>query len=149
MTYVSNDKARKRWAWLSPVLGLRRLFVKGCGKLGRVQFSSSLTDQNLTQEEIVWSKLFPLGFCVCVLNSMAPNEVSVTMNWDMFWNSRISLATPAPQVTSQKRQPPHLHLSLSQLTHQEILGVLGRRQWWELDQTLSSHRRVWLARLIQ
>ena len=79
----------------------------------------------------------------CILSSRVPNEVGVNINWDTFCKGRSSVSPN----NMPKKATARLHLSLTQLTRQEILGVLETRWWWEIDQTLSAHVRVWAARL--
>ena len=85
----------------------------------------------------------PIRLLYCILSSRAPNEVGVNINWDAFCKGRSSVSPN----NMPKKATARLHLSLTQLTRQEILGVLETRWWWEIDHTLSSRVRVWAARL--
>ena len=55
----------------------------------------------------------------------------------MFCKGRSSVITPRSLNNMPKKGTACLHLSLTQLTHQEILGMLETRWWQEFDQTLS------------
>ena len=58
-----------------------------------------------------------------ILSSRASNEVGVNINWDAFCKGRSSLSLNR----MPKKATTHLHLSLTQLTRQEILGMLETR----------------------
>ena len=81
----------------------------------------SLTGQTLTWEERVWSNS-PQVF-VCIPSSRAPNEVGVNINWDAFCKGRSSVSPN----NMPKKATVRLHSSLTQLTCQEIPGVLETR----------------------
>ena len=76
-----------------------------------------------------------------LLSSRAPNEVGVNINWtcserqDFRWS-----ATLYKQHAKKGNRTPHS--SLSQLTCQEILGVLDTSRWREFDQTLSARESL-------
>ena len=81
----------------------------------------SLAGQTLTWEERVWSNSHQAF--VWHTQRRASNEVGVNINWDAFCKGRSSLSLNS----MPKKATTHLHLSLTQLTRQEILGVLETR----------------------
>ena len=66
----------------------------------------------------------PIWLLYCILSSRAPNEVGVNINWDAFCKSRSSVSLNS----LPKKATARLHSSLTQLTRQEILGVLETRR---------------------
>jgi len=79
----------------------------------------------------------PIRLLYYMLSSRASDKVGVNINWDVFCKGRSSVITPRALNNMPKKATACLHSSLTQLTHQEILGVLETRWWWEFDQTLS------------
>ena len=65
----------------------------------------------------------PIRLLYCILSSRAPNEVGVNINWDAFCKGRSSVSLNS----MPKKATARLHSSLTQLTRQEILGVLETR----------------------
>ena len=66
----------------------------------------------------------PIRLLYCIVSSSISNEVGVNINWDVFWKGRSSISLNS----MPKKATACLRLSLTQLTHQEILGVLEMRQ---------------------
>ena len=69
----------------------------------------------------------PIRLLYCVLSSSASNEVGVNINWDVFCKSRSFIITPRSLNNMPKKATAPLHSSLTQLTPQEILGLLETR----------------------
>ena len=94
----------------------------------------------------------PIRLLYCILSSRASNEVGMNISWDAFCKGRSSVIMPCFLNNMPKKAIACLHLSLTQLTCQEILGVLETRWWWEFDQTLSPRESLAcetsLARLV-
>ena len=84
----------------------------------------------------------PIRLLYYMLSSRASDKVGVNINWDVFCKGWSSVITPRALNNMPKKATACLHSSLTQLTHQEILGVLETRWWWEFDQTLSPHESL-------
>ena len=84
----------------------------------------SFAAQTLTREES--GQIF-IRLCYCILSTSTANEVGVNINWYMFYIAGLPLLCLALVNNMPKKATAQLHLSLNQLTRQEIFGVLETR----------------------
>ena len=88
--------------------------------LARVSLAASRRPDSLGRRE---SGQILIRLLYCILSSRAPNEVGVNINWDTFCKGRSSVSLNS----MPKKATACLHSSLTQLTRQEILGMLEMR----------------------